>query len=110
MPALWLASLAGLLMELARSLFGKIILSLGVASVSYTGISLVVDQLSVLAFSQLSGIGGVAGAFVQMLHMQSALSMILSAVVVKFTLLGVGPNGAISRLHFKVPSKQGGLF
>lgn len=110
MPALWLASLAGLLMQLAGTLFGKIILSLGLATVSYGGITLVLDQLSALVFSQLSGVGGTAAAFVSMLHLQDAFSMVLSAVVVKFTLAGLGPGGAISRMSFKTPAKTGGLF
>lgn len=110
MPALWLASLAGLLVELAGSILGKLILSLGVASVSYTGISLVMDRLQTLALTQLSGISGVAAQFVLMLHVAAAVNMLVSAVVVRYTLSGVGPNGVFQRIAFKVPSKQGGLF
>lgn len=109
MPALWLASLAGLLMQLAATLFGKIIISLGLSAVSYTGISFVLDQLSGLIFAQFSGIGGAVAAFVSILHLQDAFSMILSAITVKFTLAGL-TNGSMSKIGFKAPGAKGGLF
>lgn len=103
MPILWLNSLAGVMVALVGTLIGRILLGLGISAVTFVGVSIMLDQLKMLVLDQVSGIGGVAGAFVLMLHVPDALNLILSAALAKYTLGGLMPGGSIYKWHFGVP-------
>lgn len=103
MPALWLHSLAGLAVMLVSGLVGRILFSLGISAVTYVGVGIMLNGLKDFALSQVSGVGGVVGQFVLLLHVPDALNLIMSAAMVKYTLGGLMPNGSIYKWHLGQP-------
>lgn len=104
MPVLWLNSIAGLLITLAGTLIGKILLALGVGAVTYSGITLTINALQTFIFGQAGGIAGPAGQVFGLLHVLDAGEMIVSAVVVRYTLNGLSAGGSIYKWKMGQPS------
>ncbi len=104
MPALWLSSLAGMLISLVSSLIGRVLLALGIGAVSYIGISAVISQLSGIAFANLGAVGGPAGQLLGLLNLSPAMSMLFSAGVIKMTLQGLSAGGSVYRWQQGMPS------
>lgn len=108
MPWLW-ANIAGLLVGLAGSLVGRVLVALGIGATSYTGITLALGAIR----GYVTGAQPLIGQYwwiVDMLQIGHALEIIISAVTFKFVMAGASPNGVLWRWTYKTPSVQGKLF
>lgn len=81
--------LLGGLLNLAGSLAGKVLIGLGISVITYTGISSSIDWLKTGVVSSLSGLPSSVIGMLSLMHVGSCVSMIFSAVVVKYTLAGL---------------------
>lgn len=77
MPLL-IASLLGGLLQLASSLVGRVLLSLGMSFVVFTGINIGFDMLKNIITSNMQGIGGEAVQFLAWIWLDKAIALILS--------------------------------
>ena len=89
MPVLWLSSIAGILIQLASSLVSRLLVYLGIGAVSYSGMHLILDRLTDFIFAQSGSVAGVAGQFVGLLHLTDGVNMVVSAILIKFTMMGL---------------------
>lgn len=86
---LFVSYLLGGLLNLAGSLAGKVLIGLGISVVTYTGVSTSIDWLKTGVITSLSGLPQNVIGMLSLMHVGSCVSMIFSAVVVKYTLSGL---------------------
>lgn len=97
MPAFVMMLLGGLV-EIAASLAGRVLLSLGFGIVEYAGTS---ATLTWLKNQMLSGFGGLSAqilGLVAMMKVGEAISIIFSALLVRLMLRGLTSGGSIFKL------------
>lgn len=86
---IWVASLIGALIEVAGTLVGKVLLSLGIGYAVYSGVD------TSLAFAKSQFLSGVAGlpadaiAVAGLLKVGVCVSMLISALTARMTLAGL---------------------
>lgn len=97
MPALAAWILGGLI-QIAATLAGRVLISLGIGAVTYSGISVTLGWLKTQALSSLSGLGSDAVALMAYMKVGESISIIFSALLVHATLAGLSEGGSISRL------------
>ena len=68
----------------------KALMGAGLGLASYTGLSAMLDSMITSAVVQMQGGSAVALAFLGMSGMDTALSMVMSAVLVRATIFGAG--------------------
>lgn len=97
---LWVAALVGGLVQVAGTLVGRVLVSLGIGYVTFTG----VDASLTWASGQfVSAMGGLPAASVQiagLLKVGTCVSMLLSAVAARLLLAGL-TSGAITKFALK---------
>lgn len=86
---LFVSFLLGGLLNLAGSLAGKVLIGLGISVITYTGVSTSIDWLKTGVVTSLSGLPQNVIGMLSLMHVGSCVSMIFSAVVVKYTLAGL---------------------
>lgn len=86
---LFVSFLLGGLLNLAGSLAGKVLIGLGISVVTYTGISSSIDWLKTGAVNAFMGLPANVVGMLSLMHVGSCVSMVFSAVVVKYTLAGL---------------------
>lgn len=96
MPA-FIAALLGGLISIAGTLAGKVLVGLGFAIVSYSGVSSVVDQLVGQLNSSLAGLPQVALQILVVAKVPEALNLIISSLLARATLDGL-QSDVIKRL------------
>ena len=84
----------------------QVVASLGVGFVTYTGINYLIDELLQLAQNELSGLDPAMFQIVSMLRLDDAIALLVSAVSVKFTLIGMSAAGSIRRQVWNPPGQQ----
>lgn len=93
MPAFVAAFLGGLL-AIAGSMVGQVLIGLGIALVTYTGLSTTFDWLTAQAVSSLSGLPAAVVGMMALMKVGSCISMVASAIAVRVSLQGLsGANG-----------------
>ncbi|MEQ1775539.1 MAG: DUF2523 domain-containing protein [Burkholderiales bacterium] len=97
---IFIASLLGGLIQAAGSIAGRVLLSLGIGYVAYTGISALLDGAKAAAISYLQGAPANVVTIMSMLKVDSALSLIFSAVLARLVLKGL-TSGTIKRMIVK---------
>lgn len=93
----FIAALWGALLNIAGSLVGQVLISLGIAVVTYVGVDTTLDKLKSDAVMALMGLPPDLVALLSFLKVGVAISIITSAVAVRLTLSGM--TGAIKRFR-----------
>lgn len=91
-----LASLLGGLIQIAATLAGRVVLALGFSVVVYTGLSASLDWIKAQTMSALTGLGGDALVIVGQLQIDTAVSILFSAIAARLLLRGL-TNGSVAR-------------
>lgn len=94
---LFLSALGGMLINIAASLVGQVLIALGISVVTYTGVSAVLDTLKADALAAFSGLPADLVGLLAYLKVGVAMSIITSAVAVRLTLSGL--TGAVKRFR-----------
>ena len=97
MPA-FIAALLGGLVNIAGHLAGRVLLSLGIGAVTYTGLATSLDWLKAQAVGALQGLPSDLIGLIAFLKVGEAISIVVSALLVRMTLDGLSAGGAISKL------------
>ncbi len=91
MPRLLLA-LGSLLLEIVGSMAGRVLLSLGIASVTYTGMNASLTFLKTQAVNALSGLGADVVQMLGVLKVGSCISIVFSAMLARLLINGVSSD------------------
>jgi hypothetical protein len=97
MPA-FVVMLLGGLVQIAATLAGKVLIGLGFAAVTYTGLSTSLTWLKSQAVGSLQGLPADMVGLIAYMKVGEAISMIVSALAVRMVLDGLSEGGSISRL------------
>jgi hypothetical protein len=90
--------LLGGLINIAGTLAGRVLLSLGFAAVTYSGVSLLLGSLKTQAVSAFSALPVNTVNLLAFMKVGQVVSIITSALVVRATLNGLKAGGGISKL------------
>jgi hypothetical protein len=93
---------ASLLMMIGPLVY-KVVVSLGVGWVTFSGMNFLVDQLLTLAQSEMSNLDPVMFQIVGLLRLDDAIALLTSAMSIKFTLMGMGAGGRITKQVWNAP-------
>lgn len=94
------------LFTLIGPLVYRVVASLGMGFVTYTGVNMLTDQLLDLAQSETAALPPQMFQIVAMLHLDDAIALIVSAVVAKLTLIGMSSVGSIRKQVWNTPGSQ----
>jgi hypothetical protein len=94
---LFVAALLGGLVNIAATLAGRVLLSLGFGVVAYSGLSVTFDYLRDQALTRISALDPVIVSMLSYMKVGVALNIIISALLVRLTLQGLS-SGVIKRL------------
>jgi len=94
---MWWASLVGAIIQVSGTIVGKVLVSLGIGYVSYSGIDLAFSFARSTFLSGLSGLPADAVALAGALKIGVCISMLLSALTVRATLGGL-TSGTLTRM------------
>ena len=89
MPALWIASLIGALIEVAGTMVGKILISLGIGYAVFTGVDTSLAFAKTQFTSGMSGLPAEAIAVAGLMKVGVCVSMLISALTARMTLAGL---------------------
>lgn len=98
MPLFILSAIQGLVGLIALALptiLARLAVSFGVGVAAFTGLNLLLNSLKTLAFSNLTGISGVALQIIGLLNIDIAFSIVMSAYAMKLTIRTLG--GAVMK-------------
>jgi len=94
----FVAALLGGLINIAATLAGRVLVALGFAAVTYTGLSTTLDWLKAQAVSAMQGLPADVVAMLGYMQVGVAMSIIASALATRLVLEGLSSGGAISKL------------
>ena len=94
---LFIAALVGALIQIAGTLVGKVLVSLGIGLVVYTGVDASISWARDLALSNIQGLPADAVGILSTMKVGVFISMVSSALVVRMTMQGL-TGGAIKRM------------
>lgn len=95
---MFVAALLGGLIQIAATLAGRVLLSLGFMAVTYTGLSVTLDWLKAQALTAIHGLPAEVVAMLAYMKVGVAISIIVSAILARMVLDGLSSGGAISKL------------
>jgi hypothetical protein len=96
----FIASLVGALVQAAGTLVGRVLLSLGIGYVSYTGIDTSLAWLRQTIAAQWSGLPSQTLAVASAMQLGSGVSVIMSAFAARLVLEGL-TSGVMKRMVLK---------
>jgi len=99
MPAI-LAALGGVLINVASSIVGRVMLALGMGAVTYSGLSVTFDWLKDRMTDSLYGIPENILNLFAVMQIGTCLNIIISAVTTKLVMKGL-TGGSIKKWVFK---------
>ena len=95
-------ALAGALIQIVGTLVGKVLISLGVGYVTYSGVQASLTYVKGQALGSLTSIGGVAVQLMGVLNLDQALNLIFSALLMRLTFDGLSTaTGAMKSMRLK---------
>jgi hypothetical protein len=94
------AAIIGGLIEAAASMVGRVLIALGIGFVSYQGISTALDTLKTYAVNNLNALPAGISWSLHVFKVDTALSMIFSAIVARLVIMGL-TSGTIKRMVHK---------
>lgn len=95
---LFVAALLGGLINIAATLAGRVLLALGFASVTYTGLTTTLDWLKAQAVASITALPAEAVGMLSTMKVGESISIITSALLARMLLNGLSAGGSISRL------------
>lgn len=95
----FIAAIGGMLINIAGSAVAQVLIALGLAVVTYTGVDTVLSTLKAQALQAFSGLPADLVALLSFLKVGVAISIITSAVAVRMSLQGM--TGAVKRFRKK---------
>jgi hypothetical protein len=96
MPLL-IASLLGGLIQACSSIAGRVLVSMGLGYVSFTGVRALVDAVKGDVIAAIGAQGGTVVQLAGVLQVGTCINIMISALIVKLTLMGL-TNGALTRM------------
>jgi len=96
----FIASLVGALVQAAGTIVGRVLLSLGIGYVSYTGIDTSLVWLRQAIAAQWGGLPAQTLSVMSAVQLGSGVSVLLSAVAARLVLEGL-TSGALKRMVLK---------
>lgn len=97
---LFIAALLGGLVQIAGTLVGRVLLSLGIGFVVYSGVDAALDTVKALAFDKLGTVASFGPTLVELvgvLQVGTCLNIVFSAYAARLVLAGV-TGGALKRM------------
>lgn len=95
-----IAALWGTLLQIAGTLVGKVLISLGIGYVTYTGVDTAVTWARDAFLAGMSGLPAAAVGMASTLKVGVCVSMLLSAVTARLVLKGL-TGGSVKRMVTK---------
>lgn len=95
---LFVAALIGGLINVAATLAGRVLLALGFASITYTGLSTSLAWVKTQAVSSFGGLPAQVIGMLAYMKVGECISIITSALLLRMFLNGLSAGGGISRL------------
>lgn len=105
MPA-FVMMIGGLLVQIAGTLVGQVLLSIGIGFATYTGVSASLEWAKaefISGFTSGSLPAGVVG-LLALLKVGTCVSMLFSALTIRLTLSGLSAGGTLHRMVHKAPA------
>jgi len=96
----FLAALLGGLVTATSSIVGRVLVSLGIGYVTYSGLSVLLDWLKSAIFGELMGVDGVVLGIISVLQIDAAVNVLFSALAVRWVLQGIA-GGSITKMVIK---------
>ena len=96
MPLL-VASLLGGLIQASGTLVGRVLLSMGIGYMAFTGIGAMMDAIQTTVLGSISGQGAVVASLAGVLQIGTCINIMMSAITIKLSLAGL-TSGTITRM------------
>lgn len=96
----WVGALIGALIQVAGTLVGKVLISLGIGYAVYSGVDTSLTWAKAQVISSISGAGAQAVAAAGALKLGKVISILFSALVARLTLNGM-TSGTIKKMVLK---------
>lgn len=93
----FIAALLGALVQAAGTLVGKVLISLGIGYVAFTGVDASVEWARAFTMARISGLGGQTVAVASALKIGTCISILSSAILARLVLNGL-TGGTIKRM------------
>jgi hypothetical protein len=100
MPVI-IAWIGTLFLSIAGSLVSKVLVSLGIGYITYTGVDLSIGWAKAQFLSNLSGVPAAAVGIASVMKVGVCVSMLLSAITARATLMGMSAAGSIKKMAVK---------
>ena len=97
---LWVAAIVGGLIQVAGTLVGKVLLSLGIGYITYTGVDTGIAWAKVQFIANVSGLPADAVQIMGVLKIGTAVSILSSALLARMTLAGL-TSGSFKKMVVK---------
>ena len=85
--------------SILSTLVGRVLIALAIGYVTYQGLDILLNSIKMAAFSNMGNMGPLVGV-VGMLKLSESMNVIMSALVAKYTIMGM-TNGSITKMVFK---------
>lgn len=87
----WIAALIGGLVQVALSTVGRVLVGLGIGVVTYSGVSIALDEAKTRAFAYMDQASNFAqiGQFMGMLQIGTCFNILFSALTIRLVLHGL---------------------
>lgn len=96
----FLAALGGVLINIAATVAGRVLIALGIGVVTYTGLDTTLDWLKSQAINSLSGLPADFVSLIAFLKVGVCINIIASATAARFVLQGL-TGGAVKKWVLK---------
>jgi hypothetical protein len=96
-----IAALWGALINIAGTLVGKVLLSLGIGYLTFTGVDASITWAKAQFLAGLTGIPAAAVGLAGLMKVGVCVSMLLSAVTARVTLAGMQAGGSMKKMVVK---------
>lgn len=96
-----IAALWGALLSMLGTLVGRVLISLGIGYLTFTGVDASLTWARTEFLGSLSGIPAAAVALAGTMKVGVCVSMLLSAVTARVTLMGMSAGGSITKMVTK---------
>jgi len=96
----FLAALGGVLINIAATVAGRVLIALGIGVVTYTGLDVTMAFLKAQAVGSLSGLPADVIGLISYMKVGVCISIITSAITVRATLMGL-TGGSVKKWVLK---------
>lgn len=86
----FVAAIGGMLLNIVGSLVGRVLLSLGLSVITYTGMSVTIDWLKGQAVASFAGLPADVMGLLSVLRVGQCISIVASATLARMVVSGMG--------------------